>query len=66
MNTAATSLSATERTEAMTKAEALLFEDMPILCYNFATKCYLQSDKLVNIVRNPTGPVDLKWADLIE
>jgi oligopeptide transport system substrate-binding protein len=66
MNTAATSLSATERTEAMTKAEALLFEDMPILCYNFATKCYLQSDKLVNVVRNPTGPVDLKWADLIE
>ncbi len=66
METAATSLSAEERTEAMTKAEALLFEDMPILCYNYATKCYLQSDKLVDVVRNPTGPVDLKWADLTE
>lgn len=66
MNTAATSLSAQDRTEAMTKAEALLFEDMPILCYNFATKCYLQSDKLVDVIRNPTGPVDLKWADFTE
>lgn len=66
METAANSLSAEERTEAMTKAEALLFEDMPILCYNFATKCYLQSDKLVDVVRNPTGPVDLKWADFTE
>ncbi|MET3847559.1 MULTISPECIES: peptide ABC transporter substrate-binding protein [unclassified Paenibacillus] len=53
-----------KRYDLMHQAEKILMDEAPIMPMYFYDSAYLQSDKLVDVVRHPYGYMDFKWADL--
>ncbi|OZB91419.1 peptide ABC transporter substrate-binding protein [Paenibacillus sp. XY044] len=53
-----------KRFDLMHQAEKILMDEAPIMPMYFYDSAFLQSDKLVDVVRHPYGYMDFKWADL--
>lgn len=62
MNTAATSFDQSVRYDSMIKAEQLIFDEYPVIVYQFSAKGYLQKPYVQDTFRSSLGMLDLEHA----
>ena len=62
MKTAATSFDQSVRYDAMVKAEQILFDEYPVIVYQFSAKGYLQKPYVEGAFRSSLGMLDLEHA----
>lgn len=58
-------LDATKRVDLLKEAEALLIEDMPIIPIYYYSNPYVVQDRVINMVPDALGHVNLKMVDLV-
>lgn len=51
-----------QRKEVLKEAEAILMDEMPMTPIYFRTESYVKSDKVKEVLLDPLGNVDFKWA----
>ena len=66
MNTAATSFDQNVRYEAMCKAEDLIFQEYPVIMFQYSAKGYLQKPYVQGTFRSSLGGLDLEHAFVTE
>ena len=66
MNTAATSFDQQVRYDAMLKAEELIWDEYPVIVYQFSAKGYLQKPWVEGTFRSSLGMLDLEHAYVTE
>ncbi len=63
---ASATLSGTERTQVLARAETLLIQEMPIIPLYSINLMYVSQPYLKNVVLSPGGVIDFKWASIEE
>lgn len=64
LNQSAKETDPAKRKEILKQAEAILMDEMPMTPIYFRTESYVKNDKVKDVILDPLGNVDFKWATI--